>query len=340
MTPSTDPVSLLLEARKRHVLTYREISNAINMTEKSVWALCTNGAKPREETRRKIVRYVHELDAKAEDEAGKKIEQYEKVILDILYDEGGTFFATPKPGERYAEGTYPTGAVRKDIWFQDVVDACGVIGNDGLLLDALNRMAQTGVIKILNIWIPIRRPMKSGEGIAVKFETGTALREIPAQDVAFQMTRSYRDEPLDEAEMIPNAIRNPKEVVEKIRRQRQASAKAMWGDSGIESEIREHRERVEDEADRALSPRQLFEILRGGKNMANDPTGSEYDTLLSPRVKTKKIIEIKRINNTKAPQVFYQHDGSRLTIEPGESGIQTQLVRIKPMKAEDADAKK
>lgn len=335
MTPTTtDPIALLLEARKRHVLTYREISNAINMTEKAVWSLCTNGSKPRDATKAKILSYVKELDAKASKETEDTLERYEQTILDAVYDgEGGTFWSKPKEGERFSEASYPRGVVRVDRWYQSFIEACNIIGKDDLLLKAFNNLCQSGKLKILNIRIPTQRPLKQGEGFAFLFETGEARRKQAGQDTAFEMTRSYKDEPLDKAEMIPDSIRDPKSIIISIRKSREAGQRAMHGHYDLSKGSELRREELEDESAQRMSNKDLFEILRaGGKQMAEgDFAPSEYDSLPDEKVKTREIYEVKIENKTKAPMIVYNHDGSKVEIQPGESAIQTKMRFIKKM---------
>ena len=171
-----------------------------------------------------------------------------------------------------------------------------------------------------------------GEGFALRFEIGTATREQAGQDTIFKIVRSYQLDPLTGLEQIPDSVRDPKAIILSMRKSREEGQRKMHGYYGLRTDL--HREELEDQSAVRISNQDLVEIIKGGKIMANDPIGSEFDTLPAGRVRTKKIIEIKRFNSSKAPQVFYNHDGSRCVVESGCTAIQTKLVHLKPLAGE------
>jgi|GEM_PF-5986008 len=323
----------LKELKDEFSITNADIAIAVGVREQQVWRWFSgNSHNPQAAQETAIKKFVTETRAKLAEVEGEKIAAYEKVILSLIYDgEGGTFWARPEAGQRYSEASFPIGVIRKDTWYEKFREACGIYGNDNLLLTAFNNLCQAGKCKLLSIRIPSQRPLRHGEGFALLFEISEATRSQAGQDVEFTETRIYKDSPITATEMIPDAIRDPKAIILSIRERREAGAREMHGHYALRTDL--HHEELEDESAQRISNRDLVEIIKGGK-MSNDPQGSEYDTLLPGRIKTRKIIEIKRLNNSKAPMVFYQHDGSRLTIEPGESGVQTKLVHIKPLAVE------
>lgn len=336
-------IERLRKLRSEQAITLNEIGVALGCPEKTVWRWLTNGDHPRPQYITKINAYVERANVLLAKDEKQKIELYEGIVLDIIYSrEAEAFWAAPKPGERYSEASYPVGVVRVDRWYETFRQRCEIYGNDRLLLTAFNNLAQRGSIKILNIWIPTSRPLKASEGFAFKFEVGEARRKIPGQDLNFEMVRVYKDEPLDEAEMIPSAIRNPKEVVEKIRKSRAEGARARYGHYDLSKESELRREELEDESAQRMSNKDLFEILRaGGKTMAEgDFAPSEFDSLPDEKVKTREIYEVKIENKTRAPMIVYNHDGSKVEIQPGESAIQTKMRFIKKIPVVDKEREK
>jgi len=326
----------LKELKDEFSITNADIAIAVGVREQQVWRWFSgNSHNPQAAQETAIKKFVSETRAMLAEDEKKKMAAYSQVILDIIYSgEGGTFWARPKPNEKYSEASYPTGCVRKDVWYETFRQRCDVYGNDNLLLTTFNNLAQSGVIKILHVFIPVQRPLRMGEGFALTFEVGTATRSQAGQDTAFDITRSYRDQPLTGLEQIPDALRDPKAMILSMRKSREAGQRAMHGHYDLSKEAELHRENLEDQASQRQAQLQLVDIMKGGKKMTNDPIGSEFDTLPSDRLRTKKLIEIKRVNNSKAPMVFYNHDGSRCVVESGCTGIQTRLVHIKPLKVE------
>lgn len=323
----------LKKLRTEQALTAREISVALKTSERNVWRWLNNNNTPSPEAVKSIRKFVDTSRALLVEADKRTTEKYEKAVLDAVYDgENGFFHPIIKAGERVQSAVVPDGVAVKDVWYEYLKQKCEILGSDELLLTALDSLASNGAIKIIQLWVPPRHPAKMGEGFVFKLEIGTAFRSQAGQNTQFEIVRSYRNTNLEVHELPPGTVRNPKEIIERIRKGRAESARMKYGDQAIRTDL--HHEEIVDESAQRQAQLQLVDILKGDKKMANDPQGSEFDTLPAERVRTKKIIEIKRLNNSKAPMVFYQHDGSRLTIEPGCAGIQTKLVHIKPLAVE------
>lgn len=330
-----DVIKELISIRKENALTLRELSMALNMTEKSVWSLISNSTTPQRATKEKIEAFVNQTRARLLEQKTGEIEKYKSIILDIVYSEPGFFNPAPKPGEKYQQANYKIGEIWCDVWYETLRKACDIIGSDELLLEALNALATTGHIKIIAIWIPKQRPMSAGEGFLLKFESGRATRDIPGQDTTFKMTRIYRSEPLAGIEKIPNAIINPKVKIENIRKSRAESARIQFGTSDLTKRSELRHEEIVDESQQRLIQQEILESLsvRGEKKMGENYNPSEFDTI-TQKIKTREVVETKVSNNTRVTQVYYQHTGEKLILEPGESGILTKMRLLEKMKVE------
>lgn len=323
----------LKSVREKFAITMLEISQGCGVTERSVIAWLNNNSKPYAQHLVKIEAFVKRIKAKAKADEKREIERCKALILNEIYNGlDYVFFSRPRPGERYSEGTYPTGVAQKTVSLMSLSKICERILNDSIILEALDNLAEQGLLKVISIFIPRR---KLFERLTLELEIAEAIRHIPAQDVAMEIKRVYRDQPLSQEEIKINpGILKPGTTIKKMIEDRESALKAQYGASGIEAEIREHKEKIEDEARLRISQFEVSESLakinKGAKKMEGDHRpASEFNTLPNERIKVREFYEEVVENNTDRPLVVYDCNQQRVEISPHSKKI---VLRIKPIK--------
>lgn len=318
-------IEALKKLREDFCLTALELSQGIGTSERNIWRWINGGNNPSPQAVESIEKFVYSIRKAFVEKEKKEIEKSSDLILAMIYDgQDYEFSADPKPGMREASITATKGRLRKILSFEKSIE-----------IKALETLARAGKIQILKIELDRRLSHNS-----VKFflDLGVGRRDQPSLNLTPQ--RLFKDKPIP-AEAIKEAqekgflILNVVERIRSMRLQKEKSLQAHFGKvSDIESRL--HREAIEDESAVRIQQKELIETLKpGGKKMRSD----EYVEIKTLE-KVKEIIEIKRTNQTLSPQIFYNHDGSKLILEPGESGIQTKMELIKKPKVEKKVIKK
>lgn len=333
-------IEQLKNLRQEHQLTALEISIGCQTTERSVWRWINGGNSPSPQAIASIEKFITETRTKFEKEEREKFERCEAMILDEIFNSEnlGLFHARPKPGERYSEGTYPVGTSQRDVSLKSLSKACAMRLTDPIILRILDHLAQRGQIKINLIFVPIRRNF---EHLNFKIETGEARRDVPAQDRDFKVIRPYKDKPLTQEEIKINpGILNPKEEVEAIYKRHEDSLRARYGASGIEAEIREHKEKVYDDATARISQLEASESLgkitnKGAKKMEGDHVPVSEYTEIKTLKKVREFYEEVVENNTDRPLVVYNCNHEKVEIPPREKRVVLRARLIKKMPVEE-----
>lgn len=328
-------IEKLKELRQEHQLTALEISIGCRSTERTVWRWIHGGNSPSPQAVSEIEKFIKEVRSKAEKEEREKFERCEGMILDEIFNSEnlGLFHSRPKPGERYSEGTYPVGTAQKDVSLRTLSKACELRLTDPIVLKVLDYLSRKGQIKIISFFVPIR---KNFEHLNFKIEIGQAERSIPGQDQNFKLVRAYRDRPLSQEEIKANpGILNPKEQIEAVYKRHEDSLRARYGASGIEGEIRELKEKREDEAIARISQleasKSLSKFNKGAKKMEGDHVPVSEFTEVKTFKKVREFYEEVVENNTPRPLVIYNCNHERIEIPAHEKRVVLRARLIKPM---------
>lgn len=329
-----EAIQSLRKIREKYSLTALEISLALKTSERNVWRWLNNNNSPSPQAIIEIEKFIKETKTKVEKEELEKFERCKALILIEIYDgENGLFHSRPRAGEVFSEANYPVGIAQRDVSLISLSKACAVRLNDPIILKVLDHLAQQGRIKVVLIFVPIR---KNFEHMTFKIELAECRRDIPGQDRDFEVIRSYKNKPRTQEEIKASpGILNPKEQVEAIYKRHEDSLRARYGASGLEKEIELHHEKIEDEARARISQLEASESLakinKGAKKMEGDHRPVSEYTEVKYVEKVREFYEEKITNETNVTQIYYNCNHEKVVIEPGETKIILKMRMIKPM---------
>jgi len=326
-------IEKLKEIKEEFQITALEISVACQATERSVWRWLHGNNSPSPQAVIEIEKFIIETRSTAEKERQKKVDNCKAKILDEIYNGiDYVFFSRPRPGERYSEGTYPTGVAQKNVSLKTLSKVCELQLAAPIILEALDNLSEQGSLKVISIFIPRR---KLFEHLSLELEVAEAIRHIPAQDTVMEISRTYKDQPLSKEEIKINPrILKPGTAIKKMIEDRKRALKAQYGASGLEKEIELHHENLVEES-RLRTAQLRAGNGKGDKKMEGDHyPASEYDTLPNERVKVREFFEEVVENNTDNPAIVYNCNHEKVEIPPHGKRIVLKARMIEKMPVE------